>query len=279
MLTETQLNELYPRAPAAHKAAFLERAEGLFVRFGIADDPLRLHYFLAQIGHESGGLTITKEYMNYSAKRLMQVWPSRFPDLATANEYARNPEKLGNNVYANRMGNGPPESGDGYLFRGRGYIQITGRDGYQKVGAEVGAEAGLDLEAKPDEAATPENALLVACAFWEWKNINALCTPSGFTKVTKRINGGTNGMADRRNWLKKVNRILGDEFAGVEEPSAADIVAIQRALLEEGYTEVGAADGLMGPKTRGAIQRFREENGLPAGMIDDALKEALDIDD
>ena len=270
-----QLRELYPRAPDDHIESFAARSDELLARFDITASPTRLEYFLAQIGHESGGLTITTENLNYSAPRLCQVWPTRFADLDAASEFAGNPEKLANNVYASRMGNGSPESGDGWRYRGRGYIQITGRDGYESVG-DI---AGLDLVGEPDLASTAEQALLVACSFWEWKNINLLCEPGGFAPVTRRINGGTNGMADRRQWLGKVTRVLGHDPATMEEPTTAEIIDVQRALQDAGYSEVGAADGLMGPRTRSAIQQFRRDNGLPSGLIDDALKRALGTDD
>ncbi len=273
-LTTAQLTELYPSARAGHIERFAERSPTLFDEFGIADTPVRTAFFLAQIGHESGGLSITAENLNYRAERLCQVWPNRFPDIAAAEPFARNPEGLANSVYADRMGNGPPGSGDGWRFRGRGYIQITGRDGY----ASVGDIAGLDLVGEPDLAASPEHALHAACAFWRWKGINALCEPSGFVAVTKRINGGVNGIADRREWLKKVERVLGQEPPAGAPPSAADVVAVQRALQDFGYAELGAADGLIGPRTRAAIQRFRQENGLPPGQIDDALRAALGLD-
>ena len=278
MLSEDQIKEIYPRAKADRTASFAQQNADLFQRFGIDASPTRLCFFLAQIGHESGGLTITEENMNYRAERLTQVWPSRFPTLATAQPLARNPEKLGNSVYANRMGNGPPDSGDGFRYRGRGYVQITGRDGYK----QVGAIAGLDLVGDSDLAADPQHALLVACSFWQWKKLNSICDTGDFVKVTRKINGGTNGMADRRAWLDKVRRILHAPIPQAAEVIPAEtIVAVQRALQSRRFTEVGAADGLMGPRTAAAIMRFRQQNGLPdsppAVLIDDDLIAALGI--
>lgn len=273
-ISAQQLSDLFPRAKRAHTESFQAQAPELLREFGITEDTTRLHFFLAQIGHESGGLTITAENLNYRAERLRQVWPSRFRSLDAAMPFSRNPEALANNVYASRMGNGPPESGDGWRFRGRGYIQITGRDGY----SSVGSIAGLDLVENPDLASDPAHALHVACAFWRWKKLNALCTPAGFVKVTKRINGGVNGLTDRREWLDKVERILGAHDVVDRIPDDAhDLVAVQRALQGFGYTEVGAADGLWGTKTHSAIQRFRREHGLPAGRVDDTLLMALGL--
>lgn len=274
-LTEAQLRELYPRAADAHIKAFAAQNGALFARFGIDRTADRLHFFLAQIGHESGGLTIGTENLNYSAGRLVAVWPSRFPDEAAARPFARNPEKLANNVYADRMGNGPPESGDGWRYRGRGYVQITGKDGY----AQVGRRAELDLVANPDLVSEPEHALLAVCAFWDWKGLNERCDTGDFVKVTRRINGGTNGLDDRRAWLEKARRILAAPAAAEVSADPPDVVEIQRALRDAGYPEVGAADGQIGPKTTAAIVRFRRDRGLAEGFVDGALLKALGLSD
>ncbi|MGE0666685.1 MAG: peptidoglycan-binding protein [Sphingomonadales bacterium] len=273
MLTIDTIRALYPRAPAANLAAFAEQAEDLLGRFGIGAQPIRLHYFLAQIGHESGGLTITQENLNYRAQRLCEVWPSRFPDLASAGRCAGNPELLANTVYGERMGNRGSASGDGWRYRGRGYIQITGRDGYQQVAERT----GLDLEGSPDLAFAPEHALHVACGFWKWKGLNDICDTGNFGNVTRRINGGLNGQEDREAWLNKVRRILGGGVPLMEQPDAPDVIDIQRRLRELGYVEVGAADGDIGPNTRAAITRFRADQGLPPGVVDEKLIKALGL--
>lgn len=271
--SEAQLRELYPHAAHNHVEAFAGQSETLFDQFGIGETPTRLSFFLAQVGHESGGLTIKEENLNYSAERMCAVWPSRFPTVAKARPFARNPEKLANNVYSGRMGNGPPESGDGWNYRGRGYIQITGRDGY----ARVGNIAGLDLVGQPNLAFDPQHALAVACAFWEWKKLNDLCDLGDYVKVTRRINGGTTGITDRRAWLDKVRRVLSVDTPLPQVPIVEEIIAIQRALQKAGFREVGAADGVIGPRTIAAIQRFRQEKGLAEGLIDDDLEAALGI--
>lgn len=271
MLSEAQLKELYPRAPAALISAIAAQSGPVLAEFGISALPNRLQYFLAQLGHESGGGTVTEENMNYSAARMTVVWPSRFPTVASAQPFAHNPEKLANKVYSNRMGNGPPESGDGFRYRGRGLIQITGRDGY----SEVGRRAGIDLVAEPNRAFAPADALRVACAFWQWKKINPACDEGDFVKVTKLINGGTVGLPDRRAWLDKVRRVLATAPAASRQPKAADVRLVQLALQARGFTELGAADGLLGPRTAAAIARFRQANGMPPGLIDEALLAAL----
>lgn len=203
MLTKAQVESIYPKASPPLLAFLCGGGNAVLTEFGI-NPGNRLEYFLAQLGHESAGCTRLEEGLNYSALRLTQVWPSRFPNLAAAQPYANNPEKLANKVYAGRMGNGPPESGDGYRYRGRGLIQITGKDCY----TAVGQRAGLDLVNKPEQAASPDSALRVACGYWKWKDINAACDAGDFVKVTKLINGGTVGLDDRKAWLQKVHKAL-----------------------------------------------------------------------
>jgi putative chitinase len=271
MLTRQQVQDLYPRAPAAHLDELAAQSGPVFGQFGIAPGN-RLNFFLAQVGHESGGMTITEENMNYRAERIVEVWPSRFPTVESARPFANKPEKLANSVYANRMGNGGPQSGDGFRYRGRGYIQITGRGAYRDIGGIV----GLDLERSPELAGAPAHALKVACGFWAWKGLNALCDGGDYVAVTRRINGGTNGMADRRAWLDKVLRLFAAPPAA-ESVSAAEAIAIQRALQRAGFPEVGAADGIIGPRTLAGIARFRLREGLPPGGVDNALKKALGL--
>lgn len=204
MLTESQLRKLFPRAKEATIKALAAKAPSLFREFGLSEKRIRLEYFLAQLSHETGGLTRSVENLNYSAKRISEIWSGRFPTIAAAEPFASNPEKLANNVYANRMGNGPPESGDGYRYRGRGYIQITGKDGYR----QTGLRAGIDLVAHPEKAIETAHALRVACAFWKWKDLNPLCDARKFDEVSRRINGGLIGIEDRLEWLKKVRNAI-----------------------------------------------------------------------
>lgn len=267
MITVEQIKQLYPRAKPANVAAFASAGPALLDEFGISDLKIRLQFFLAQLGHESGGLTIAEENLSYSAERMMVIWPTRFPTLASASPFARNPEKLANHVYSSRMGNGPAPSGDGWRYRGRGYIQITGKEGYR----EVGLRCGLDLMAKPDRAFAAADALHVACAFWKWKRLNAVCDTGDFKAVTKRINGGTIGLTDRIAWLDKVRRVLASPPTGSTQPASHIVRAVQLALQERGSDLVGAADGIIGPRTAAAIELFRDRNGLGEGLIDDTL--------
>lgn len=265
------LRELYPLAPESHIDAMVRRGPTLLARHGLAGRPLRLHHLLAQIGHESAGLLRLEENLHYRPERLCAVWPARFPTPEEAAGVAGNPAALAERVYGGRLGNGPEGSGDGWRFRGRGYIQVTGRANY----ARLGRAAGLDLEAEPELACAPEHALAVALAFWTWKGLDALADRDDLVAVTRRINGGSHGLADRRAWLDKVRRVLLAPQPALLD--AATVVAVQRALQELGYGECGAADGIVGPRTRAAVLRCRLEAGLGEGGIDEALLDHLGV--
>ena len=169
--------------------------------------PLRLAHFLAQCGHESAGFKATSENLNYSAKGLMGIFKKYFPTEALANAYQRNPQKIANKVYANRMLNGDEASGDGYKFRGRGYIQLTGRDNYTQFGKAIGE----DIPSNPDVVAT-KYPLLSAAWFWSKNGLNKLAdggsTDAVVTTITKRVNGGTIGLADRIKHFKEYYHLL-----------------------------------------------------------------------
>lgn len=156
--------------------------------------PMRIAMFLAQIAHESAGLTRLVENLNYSAEGLMRTWPTRFPTLDVAQQYAREPEKIANRVYANRMGNGDEASGDGWKYRGRGLIQITGKSNYKEFADAIGE----DYVADPDLLRQPVNAALSAGWFWAERSINRVADTGSVEAVTKIINGGTHGLADRQ---------------------------------------------------------------------------------
>ncbi len=169
--------------------------------------PLRLAHFLAQCGHESGGFKLTQENLNYSAKGLMGIFKKYFPTLALANAYQRQPQKIANRVYGNRMGNGPEASGEGFKFRGRGYIQLTGKQNYTAFDASV-PESIVD---NPDLVAT-KYPLASAAWFWSKNGLNKIAdegaTDAVVTKVTKRVNGGTIGLPDRIKHFKEYHKLL-----------------------------------------------------------------------
>lgn len=174
---------------------------GVAAAFGITNN-LRLAHFLSQCGHESGGFKAVSENLNYGAKGLRGIFGKYFPTDAKALEYERKPEKIANLVYGNRMGNGPESSGEGYKFRGRGYIQLTGKANYAKFAQFIGE----DTVANPDLVAT-KYPLASAAFFFQSNGLWAICDKGAddatVTAVTKRVNGGTIGLADRIKHFKE----------------------------------------------------------------------------
>jgi len=160
------------------------------------DTPLRQRHFLAQLLHESGGLSKVRENLNYSADGLLKTFSKYFSTTALANQYAHHPEQIANQVYANRMGNGTVASGDGWRFIGRGLIQTTGRTNYTKTSQALFGDNRL-LE-QPQLLEEPRNAVESACYFWKANNLNALADRNDMVAVTRAVNGGTNGLADRQ---------------------------------------------------------------------------------
>ncbi|MVM34432.1 glycoside hydrolase family 19 protein [Spirosoma sp. HMF4905] len=169
----------------------------------------RAAHFFSQITKESGGFTIMVENMNYSPQRLMQVWKNRFPTMEIAQQFAHNPEKLGNFVYANRLGNGPSASGDGYRYRGRGLIQCTGKDKY----IDLTKLFGFNYIAHPEYMERPQDALLSALWFWQTRGLNAVADGDDVEKVTLVVNGGTTGLKERSELLTKCKAALAPVFA------------------------------------------------------------------
>jgi putative chitinase len=169
--------------------------------------PLRLAHFLAQCGHESGGFRATQENLNYSAKGLAGIFKKYFPTEAAAAPYARNPQKIASKVYGGRMGNGPESTGEGYKFRGRGYIQLTGKENYTAFGKSIGE----DMVANPDKVAS-QYALLSAAWFFSKNGLHKMADEGAsdlvVTKITKRVNGGTIGLPDRIKHFKEYYHLL-----------------------------------------------------------------------
>jgi putative chitinase len=175
---------------------WLDPLNETFAKYDISTSK-RQACFIGQCMHESGGFRNLQENLNYSAKALMNTWPSRFPDMDTAEKYEHNPEKIASKVYAGRMGNVTPEDAGKYI--GRGLIQLTGKENY----ANCGLGLGVDFLGNPDWLATPKYAALSAGWFWNKKGLNALV--DDIETMTKRINGGLTGLDDRK---AKINMAL-----------------------------------------------------------------------
>lgn len=201
-LTKEQLRQLLPRNPYInHWHSALSQ---LLPDYEI-DTPQRIAAFIAQCAHESGGFVFLTENLNYKAESLLKVFPKYFKDSATAKLYEKKPEKIANRIYADRMGNGNEASGDGFKYRGRGLIQLTGKTNYSWFAAS--------LEISPEEAAeymqTFEGAAQSACWFWETNKINQWADKGDILTMTKRINGGTIGLEDRKKHYEHALHVMG----------------------------------------------------------------------
>jgi len=192
MMTNDQLDKL----GIDHK--WLDPLNETFAKYDIST-PKRQACFIGQCMHESMGFKVTVENLNYSAAALMRTWPSRFPDMDTAENYEHNPQKIASKVYAGRMGNITPE--DAGMYIGRGLIQLTGKENYANCGLGI----GVDLLGHPDWLSDPKYAALSAGWFWNKKGLNALADSNDIETMTKRINGGTLGLDDRK---AKINMAL-----------------------------------------------------------------------
>ena len=191
MLTKEHLKSFFEDTKESIIDSFLDPLNKTLEHFEI-NSTNRIAMVLAQVGHESGGLNNTKENLNYKAQGLMNTFPKYFRDV-DPEEYAHNPEKIANRVYANRMGNGNEESGDGFKFCGRGLIQLTGRDNYTRFANDI----GIDLDEAVQYLGTPEGAAMSAGWFWSKNGLNALADEGDVVRCTKKINGGTIGLAER----------------------------------------------------------------------------------
>lgn len=211
MLNADSLKAVFPKC--SDPATWADSLNTALPKFGI-DTRDRMASFLAQTGYESSQFNHLVENLNYSTVgRLMRVWPKRFPTEASAEPYVNNPQKLADFVYANRLGNGDVQSDDGYRFRGRGIIQLTGRSNYLAASNALKAELapGADLVAQPDLLADPKYACLSAAWFWQSRGLNELADDrtddndlEDFTEITRRVNGGTTGVNDRFALYKQV---------------------------------------------------------------------------
>ena len=228
MLTESQLRQILPLLPLPKVQQYLPHLNAAMQIYAVNTLP-RTAAFVAQTAHESAQYTRMLESLFYTkAAGLMATWPRRFPTEASALPYVRNEEKLANFVYANRMGNGDGASGDGFRYRGRGIIQLTGREKYRITGAAL----GVGLEASPELAQSPEVAFKAAGLFWKSSGLNELADAGDFRTITQRINGGQNGAADRLKYFEIAKRVLAAGFVGdppltrgARQPAAPTLLA------------------------------------------------------
>jgi putative chitinase len=205
MPTQTILRLTIPDLIAAVRCTAEVAAEWIDPLSGAAfiydiNTPQRMAYWLATIAHESARLSKLEEDLNYSAGRLAQIWPGRFgPGKAEPRDYAHQPAKLASFVYANRMGNGPPETFDGWTYRGRGPIQLTGRDNYSAAAAGIHA----DIVRFPELVIEPPVGAMTAAWFWTTHGLNELADEDDFEGAVRRVNGGLTNYEDRQECLRR----------------------------------------------------------------------------
>jgi putative chitinase len=184
-------------------AEWVDALNETFSRFDITSNNQQA-MFIGQCSHESGNFKLLSENLNYKAATLMKLWPKRFPTLEVANQYAGNARAIANKVYADRMGNRDEASGDGYRFRGKGLVQLTGYSNHFHAGKAL----GVDFVMQPDLVATPKYAALTAGWFWSTHKCNPPADALDYTKVTKIINGGTIGLDDRIKHVQMALAVL-----------------------------------------------------------------------
>ena len=201
-LTKQQLKQLLPKNPYIDQ--WHHALSQLLPDYEI-NTPQRIAAFIAQCAHESGNFIFLSENLNYKPESLVKIFHKYFPTIESTNGYAKNPQKIANKIYANRMGNGDEASGDGYKYRGRGLIQLTGKTNYTWFAAS--------LEISPEEAAeytqTFEGAAQSGCWFWETNKLNQFADSGDILTMTKRINGGTIGLEDRKKHYAHALHVLG----------------------------------------------------------------------
>ena len=225
----------------------------------------RAQHFMAQIATETGGLKRLDENLNYSAAGLLATFPSHFSP-ADAQRMAGDQEAIADRAYANRLGNGDEASGDGWRFRGSGYIQLTGRINFRNRGRDI----GMPLEQQPDLARSPEPGFHAAIAFWKASNVNAAADANDIVRVRKLVNGGANGLADAGIWFARAQRFF---RAGESEPTANndEIDAVKDRLAELGF-----ASPLEGTGASDAVAAFQDSKDLKVtGEIDDDTLDAI----
>jgi putative chitinase len=202
-LTFDHLKQLIPKNP--HVESWHKALEQSLPNYDI-NTPQRIAAFIAQCSHESAQFTRLEENLNYSAEALIQHWPKRFPNINVANQYARNPQKIANKTYANRMGNGNELSGDGWNYRGRGLIQLTGKNNYQAFADSI----QTPIEQMSKYLTTFEGAVQSSCWFWKTNNLNKWVDVDNIKELTRQINGGYNGLEDRIKHYEHALRVMGD---------------------------------------------------------------------
>jgi len=229
----------------------------------------RVAGFLAQTAHESANYKTITENLNYSSKALDAIFGKYFKRAGVdAQKYHRQPEKIANRIYANRMDNGDTASGDGWRFRGGGILQLTGRYNYTEFGKSV----GMSAEEATDYVRTPKGAIESACWFWKTNNINKYCDNDDIVKMTKRINGGTIGLADRKKHYAHALHMLGEDFKDISDNDDVTYSLVRQGSKGDTVKKLQEAlgitvDGHFGSGTEEALRAWQRENDcVPDGV-------------
>jgi putative chitinase len=265
--TPSHLAQLLPRNPdiLGWHQALVE----ILPRFGINTVP-RVAAFIAQCAHESREFTVLQENLNYNAEGLLRIFPRYFQNVNPA-DYARQPQRIASLVYGNRMGNGAEQSGDGWRYRGRGVIQLTGKNNYVACSQDLFGD--MRLVENPDQVSTDRAvALMTACWFWKRNNINALADRSDILGMTRRINGGTIGLDDRVRHYEHALAVLSASSQQSQKANVVNTATLRRGstgpAVQALQTALGiSADGSFGPGTEAALMNWQASKGLVADGV------------
>lgn len=263
--TEQQLAQLIPGNK--NVSEWYQALYKILPEYSIDTVP-RVAAFVSQCAHESGNFQFLTENLNYRAESLMRTWPSRFPTMEIAQQYAMKPERIANRAYADRMGNGPESSGDGWRYAGKGLIQLTGKDNYTRFANSI----DLPLSEVPAYLTTYDGAVQSACWFWTDKNLNPLADAGDIVTISRRINGGDNGLEDRKKKYALAMSVLGGSSVVESKPTVNTNTVLRRGSrgpeVAAMQSRLGiAADGDFGPGTERAVREWQAANGLVADGI------------
>lgn len=249
-------------------AAWADAALEILPKYEI-NTPNRIAGFFAQCGHESMNFTVLSENLNYRAETLEKLFSKYFSKAGrNAADYAKQPEKIANVIYANRMGNGDTASGEGYAFRGRGIVQLTGKDNYSAFALSI----KMTLPDVIEYVQTKKGALESACWYWNSRNINAACDANDIVKMTKLVNGGTIGLEDRKHHYEQALAVLGGAVPAPITNAASIVGVLKKGSTGENVKRMQAelgleADGSFGPATEAALKKWQTANGLAADGV------------
>ena len=255
-----QVAELLPRIEAQ---VWFDAMTRVLPKWNI-DTVDRVAGFIAQTSHESGGYSVLTENLNYSAEALDKIFPKYFKRAGRdARNYHRQPEKIANVIYANRMDNGNENSGDGWRFRGGGILQLTGRYNY----TQFGKAEDMSAEEATEFVRSPIGALASACWFWDTNNINKYCDTQDITGMTKRINGGTIGLEDRKKHYAHALEVLGGHYTPRETYETVRLGSRGPTVVKLQETLGLTADGIFGKGTEAKLRGWQSLRGLtPDGI-------------